>query len=264
MLGRAAIFRDNGAMNFRLSALGTHLLGSAAVLSLVLGVLYLGWYHWPGWYLANAQGVILVMVVVDLALGPLLTGVIANPAKPRRELVRDIAIIVAVQVAALAYGGVQLWRGRPLYYAFSENVLQVVQAYDLDAAEVDAACAAGLAFCPRWYSMPRWIWAPLPKDPKLAHEIVERAIRGGTDVSAIPRYYQAWDAGLGALRMQLKPLDAVNYFSPNQKRQLAVAMRGAGLVTGVANAIPLTGRAHPLLAVFDPATLRLSGYFSVD
>jgi hypothetical protein len=251
-------------MRYRLRAFGMHLVGSAAILSLVLGTLYLGWYHWPGWYLANAQGVFLVMVVVDLVLGPVLTGLIASPSKPRRELVRDVALIVAVQLAALGYGGVQLWRGRPLYYAFSENVLQIVQAYDLDPTEVQTACAAGPAFCPRWYSRPRWIWAPLPKDPKIAHEIVDGAIHGGADVIAMPRYFQAWVAGLGALRAQLKPVDAVSYFSSDQKRTLAAAMRAAGLRTGTANAIPLTGRGHPLLAVFDPSTLRFSGYFSVD
>ena len=37
----------------------------------------------------------------DVVLGPLLTLVIANPAKPRRELVRDIAIIVCVQSSSI-------------------------------------------------------------------------------------------------------------------------------------------------------------------
>ena len=264
MVGGPAGFVDNDRMRYRLRAFGMHVLGSAAILSLVLGTLYVGWYHWPGWYLARAQDVFLVMVAVDLVLGPLLTGVIASPAKPRRELVRDVAVIVAVQLAALGYGGVQLWRGRPLYYAYSENVLQVVQAYDLDPKEADAACAAGLAFCPRWFSMPRWIWAPLPQDPKIAHEIVDSAIHGGADVVAMPRYFQPWHSGLGALRAQLKLVDALNYFSPRQKQTLAAAMRAAGLATETANAIPLIGRGHPLLAVFDPPTLSLSGFFSAD
>ena len=122
-------------MRFRLKAFGLHLLASASVLTLILGTLYLGWYRWPGWYLTDVKQVVFVMISVDVVLGPSLTFIIANNSKPRRELARDIAIIVVVQLCALIYGATSLWNGRPLYYAFSENVLQLVQAYDIDADE---------------------------------------------------------------------------------------------------------------------------------
>jgi len=35
-------------MNFRFKAFALHLAGSATVIQLVLGALYLGWYRWPG------------------------------------------------------------------------------------------------------------------------------------------------------------------------------------------------------------------------
>src|SRR5580693_129350 len=119
-------------MRFRLAALGLHLLASCVVLTVILGGLYLGWYRWPGWYLADVSQVVFVMAGVDLVVGPLLTFVIANAGKPRRVLARDIAVIVAIQLFALIYGTMSIWNGRPLYYAFSENVLQIVQAYDIN------------------------------------------------------------------------------------------------------------------------------------
>ena len=73
-------------MKFRFKAFGLHLLGSATALTLVLGALYLGWYHWPGWYLSEALHVILLMVGVDVVLGPLLTLIVANSKKSFREL----------------------------------------------------------------------------------------------------------------------------------------------------------------------------------
>ena len=101
-------------MKFRLKAFGLHLLGSTTALTLILGALYLGWYHWPGWYLSEAVHVILVMVGVDVVLGPLLTLIVANSKKSLRELGRDIGIIVTVQLVALIYGTTTLWSGRPL------------------------------------------------------------------------------------------------------------------------------------------------------
>ena len=44
-------------MRFRFKAFAWHLCGSATALTLTLGGLYLGWYHWPGWYLASMTNV---------------------------------------------------------------------------------------------------------------------------------------------------------------------------------------------------------------
>jgi hypothetical protein len=245
-------------VKFRFKAFGLHLLASAAILSLTLGTLYLGWYRWPGWYLADVPRVVAVMAGVDLVLGPTLTLIIASPKKLRRELTRDIALIAAVQLIALIYGATSLWHGRPLYYAFSENVLQMVQAYDLDPQEVDLARRQSAQFVPHWYGLPRWIWAPLPDDSAERGKIVEAAVNGGFDVISMPRYFKRWDEGLPALRMQLKNVDDVAYFSGAEKKRLKERMRTSGLATDQKNAIPLTGRGHPLLAVIDPSSLKIA------
>ena len=40
-------------------------------------------------------------------------------------------------------------------------------------------------------------------------------------------------------------------------------MRAAGLAADQPNSMPLTGRGYPLLAVFDPTTLKITGIFTV-
>jgi hypothetical protein len=251
-------------MRFRLKALGLHLLASCAVLTVVLGTLYLGWYRWPGWYLADAVQVTLVLAGVDLVVGPLLTFVIASPGKPRGVLARDIAVIAAVQLSALVYGSMSLWNGRPLYYAFSEDVLQLVQAYDIDPKELALARQQNAPLVPHWYSVPRWIWAPLPQDTKEHDRLIASAISGGSDVISMPTYYQPWAAGLPTLRTQLKTLDDVKYFSGKEKKVLKERVRTAGIATDQANAMALIGRGRPLLAVFDPATLQLEAIFKLN
>jgi hypothetical protein len=251
-------------MAFRFRASALHLLASAAVMTLVMGALYAGWYRWPGWYLADASRVALVMLVVDLGLGPLLTFVIANPQKPRRALARDVAAIVVVQLAALTYGAISLWNGRPLYYAFSENCLSLVQAYDIEGAAAALGRERNPALAPHWYSLPRWIWAPLPDDAAEAGNIVGSAVNGGADVTAMPIYYRGFTEGLPALRQQLKKVDDIKFFSLSQKQVLKQRMLAAGMPTEQANALAMTGRTHPLLVVFDPATLRVTATFKFD
>jgi hypothetical protein len=251
-------------MKFRRKAFGLHLVASAVALALIFGTLYFGWYRWPGWYLADVSQVVLVMAGVDVVVGPLLTFIIAGPGKPRRELTRDIAVIVAIQLCALIYGTMSVWNGRPLYYAFSENVLQVVQAYDIDPREWSLARQQKSQLAPHWYNLPRWIWAPLPQDPAERNRIVASAIGGGDDVISMPRYFKPWEAGLPALRAQLKKLDDQKFFSGVEKKRLQERMRAAGLAADRPDTIPMTGRGRPLLAVLDPASMRITSIFRAN
>src|SRR5271155_258487 len=241
-------------MKFRLKAFALHLLASSVTLTLILGSLYLGWYRWPGWVLTDVTRVVIVMVGVDVVLGPTLTFIVARSSKPRRVLSRDIGVIVAVQLCALVYGTASLWNGRPMYYTYSEGILQLVQAYDIDDDEAALGRQQNPALAPHWYSLPRWIWAPLPPDMATRTKIVTSAIAGGDDVTSMPRYFKPWSEGLTDLRAKLKKVDDVAYFAPSEKKTLKERMRAAGLATDELNAMPLTGRGYPLLAVIDPAT----------
>jgi hypothetical protein len=248
-------------MHFRLKLFALHLLSSATVLTLILGCLYFGWYRWPGWYLTDVTRVVVVMICVDVVLGPTLTLIIANQKKSRRELTRDIGIIVVVQLCALTYGSAQLWSGRPLYYAYSEGVLQLVQAYDIDDGEAALGRQQNPSLAPHWYSLPRWIWAPLPQDAEARQQIVSATLSGGDDVISMPRYFKRWEDGLPSLRSQLKKVDDVAYFAKNEKKILKERMKAARLPDDQLDTMPLSGRGHPLLAVFDPANLNITAVF---
>jgi hypothetical protein len=253
-------------MPFRFKAFALHLLASASALSLILGILYGGWYHWPGWYLTAVGKILLIMCAVDLVLGPTLTLIVANPTKARRVFARDVAIIVTVQLAALVYGAVTLWQGRPLYYTFSVNRLETVQASDLDAAQIALAFKENPALAPHWYSRPRWVWAPLPADPDKAMEIIKGATLGaGQDVIDMPRYFRPWESGLPELRGQLSSLHDIIYFSKKEKQQMETRMARLGLRPGDHNVLVMWGgAARRLLVVFDPESLKIEAMLRPD
>ena len=244
-------------MKFRLKAFGLHLAASATVLSLVLVALYAGWYRWPGWYVTGVVHIVAIMVGVDAALGPSLTLVIANPLKPRRELARDIGIIVTVQIVALLYGTFTLWEGRPLYYTFSQDRLEFVQASVLRPDEVERGLRENPALAPHWYSLPRWVWAPLPEDPDERSRIINSAITAGQDVIDMPRYFRPWEQGLPALRQHLRTVDLTTVFAPSEQRSLKQRMVELGLPADEPVTLFMLGRDARLLVVFDPATLEI-------
>jgi hypothetical protein len=250
-------------MQFRCKAFSIHLIASASVLTLILAGLYLGWYRWPGWYLSDVSTVVAVMIGVDVVLGPTLTFIIANNNKPRRELTRDLAVIVVVQLCALSYGSTSLWHGRPIYYAYSEGFLQLVQAYDISADEMRLGREQNPSLAPSWYSLPRWVWAPLPEDNDTQQKILASAVTGGDDVISLPRYYKRWQDGASSLKSQLKKVDELRYFSKRDKDVLKKKMKEAGFADDQPDTMVFTGRSAPLLAVFDAKNLSIAALFKV-
>jgi hypothetical protein len=244
-------------MKYRLRAFALHLLGSTCLLSLAIGGLYFGWYRWPGWYLTEVTKVLALVVLVDLALGPTLTFLVAAPKKQLQVLARDIAIIVTVQLAALVYGWVTLWQGRPLYYTFSVDRLEIVQASDLKRDEIAQAQRDNPALAPHWYSRPRWIYAPLPDDPAMAARIVNGAVFGGDDIIDMPRYFKPWDAGLPKLRSQLQAVAELKGLNKAEKQHMEARLSTLGLSPGERNAIVMWGAIRRALVIFDPETLKI-------
>jgi hypothetical protein len=217
--------------------------------------------------LTNVVRVAVIVAGVDLTLGPLVTLIIANPAKPPRELARDIGVIVAVQLAALTYGSVTLWKGRPLYYTFSSDRLQLVQASDVGPDEIAIARKQNPDYAPHWYSMPRWIWAPLPSnaDESESARIVRFVITGrAPDVIERPRYFKPWIQGLPSLRKQLKPVDQLTIFSTGQRERLKERMATLGFAKDQPITLFLTGHVLPLVVVFDLPTLQIKAIIRAD
>ena len=242
-------------MKFRLKAFGLHASASFALLSLIFGSLYAGWYRWPGWYLTGVFHVVLIVAMVDIVLGPTLTLIVANPGKPRPALARDIAVIVAVQLVALIYGAATLWLGRPLYYTFSVDRLQIVQASDLDGADVARARKQNPVLAPYWYTLPRWVWAPLPENADEAARIVRSTLVGGHDVIQMPSYFKPWEQA--PLRDHLERVGETKQLTPSERQRLRGRMSELGLATDQRNSLVLWGDVRRVLVVFDPGTLRV-------
>ena len=248
-------------MKFRLKALGWHFAVSATALLVILGTLYMGWYRWPGWYLAGMLTILPIVVAVDAALGPLMTFIIAKPTKPREELARDIAVIVGVQLLALAYGAFTLWSGRPLYYAYSGKELSVVQASDLEPTVIALSQQTNAAFAPYWYSRPQWVYAPPPDGKGVA---AAQASATGSDSTETPSDMKPWSEGLPDLKKKLQKVDDWKYFSSVMKQNLKQRMTAQGYAADAADTRPLTGRGAPLLAIFDTNTMTIRTLLRAD
>lgn len=119
-------------MGFRARAVKLHLMFSFSVACLA-GLLVFGvWYPPPYANLAGGMTLFFMLTGIDAVLGPVLTGVVANPKKPRTELFRDIGLIVVLQLVALGYGMHAIALARPVHLVFEVDRFRIVRAADID------------------------------------------------------------------------------------------------------------------------------------
>ena len=114
-------------MKFRLKAAGVHLLVSIIValcgLYLVFGI----WHPDPLQKAVGVTRIFLIMLGIDVVLGPLLTLIVAS-SKEKKTLKFDLSVIFIVQLAAYIYGMHSIAVSRPAYVAFDKVRFDIVQA----------------------------------------------------------------------------------------------------------------------------------------
>lgn len=123
----------------RFRASGVHALLSLCCALAVAVLVLVVWYPQPYGELSGGTALFWLVVTVDMVMGPLLTLVVFNIKKPRGELVRDLAIIVVLQLGALTYGLHTVFIARPVALVFEADRFRVVTANQVLEEELTKA-----------------------------------------------------------------------------------------------------------------------------
>lgn len=105
----------------RLKAVLTHLVFSGILFAFVMYWILAKWYPMPHFQISGGWQGTKIMVIVDLVIGPLLTFLLFNPSKPRKELIFDVSIIVVIQLGLLIYGIDKVYSQRPVVQVISHR-----------------------------------------------------------------------------------------------------------------------------------------------
>lgn len=204
-----------------------HLLCSIA-LAMLAALVVLGlWYPYPYRDLSGGRELFLLIVAVDVVCGPLLTFVLFNPAKPKRELWQDLGLVALLQLLALCYGIWTTWQARPLYLAMEVDRFKVVMSADIDH-EVLKSLPPSLR--PLTFGGVRTVALRPPHDIEEKNRVLFESVQGGRDYAERPEFYvpYAGDAALLSLE-RAKSLGPFFQKYPEQKEaaeDLARAVNG--------------------------------------
>ncbi|WP_331353219.1 TfpX/TfpZ family type IV pilin accessory protein [Cellvibrio sp. UBA7671] len=203
-------------MKLRLIASLIHFGLSALVAMVFSGVVFGLWYPNQLDIATGVTSIFLLVLGVDVVLGPLLTLIVFNPLK--KELKRDLFIIVMIQLAALFYGVRSVYQGRPIYVAFNIDRFDLVQASDITPKSFADAKLEQFKSVPRWGA--ELVFARRPDDPDERRELLFGALSGGADLAYIPKYYDSYSNNAAFVSAKIRELNELIGFNPDSKAQV--------------------------------------------
>jgi hypothetical protein len=232
----------------RVRAAAIHLALSATAAAAVLALVLLAWYPPPMPSLLGVDAILLIMLGVDVVLGPLFTLIVYDRRK--RSLKWDLATIAALQSAALAYGVHTVHQGRPAFVVLVKDRFEVVSPADL---RPDARAAARANPHARIDPLrPRWVAARMPDAPEDRSRILFEAVSHGRDVQHHPRLYVALDEASATALERALPIVRLRALNPQRTAEVDAAVAATGRDAAALRYLPLRGPASDGAVLMGP------------
>jgi hypothetical protein len=235
-----------------------HLGISAAIAAAVFATMLLLWYPHPYFHAAGGQTLLLLLIGIDVVVGPLLTLVVFDPRK--KHLAFDLAVIAALQLAALAYGGWIMFNARPAYIAFAGDRFELVEANAIDPFDLARAAPA---FRSLPLTGPRIVGTRLPSSEGEL-DTLRRAATFGGSIGVFPQHYVPYAAQARTALARAEPLATLRRKHPEAGAEIDRAVRASGQPEAGLRYLPLQARHGDMTVVVDATDGRVAGVVPID
>lgn len=245
----------------RLKAAAVHLGISLLLAGAVALLVFELWYPWPYREISGGRDLFLLVISVDVVLGPLLTLAVFNVRKPRSELRRDIMVIALLQLAGLGYGLWTVQLARPAHLVFEIDRFRVVHRVDIPP-ELEAQAPPGIPVAP-------WT-GPTPLSTRPFHSDREQmdftlAALQGVHLGARPDLWEPYAAGKDRIVAAAQPLSVLKRRFPEQAARIDAAVRASARQPDAVVFLPMMGRqAVAWTVLLDRRTAEILDYLPLD
>lgn len=233
----------------RWKAAGIHLCISLLV-TLVLGMLLLGvWYPPPYFRAAGADELMLLLVGIDLVVGPLLTLIIFRAGKPGLRF--DLSFIAVVQAAMFSYGMTIVLESRPVFLVGEIDRFVLVSANEIDLANMQKA--RNPAFRTLSWTGPQLVGAKPPTDSQEKNDVLFSAAFAHRDIDQLPSYYTTYDEQASVIIAHGRSIDELRKRHPEGNVFLDAFIHTQADPADLAW-MPLAARRHDLVMIISRRT----------
>ncbi len=231
----------------RFKASGIHLFISAMIALTVVAIMLFVWYPQPYFEALGGKRLLLILLGVDLTLGPLITLIIYNEKK--KNLKYDLGIIAFIQLAALFYGTSVLFDARPVYLVFTIDRFEVVSAKDMDVEELKKV--TNEKFKSLSFTGPKLVSAIMPEDTEERQRILFSALEGGSDLQGMPQHYVSYSESTEAVLKRIKSLDDLPEFRSTFKTKIVLNAKKKGYDESAVGYLPVNTGNKFITAIMD-------------
>lgn len=241
-------------------AAGIH-FGASLLIAGMAALLVFGlWYPYPYREVSGGRTLFLIVVTVDVILGPLITLAIFDRRKGRRQLRFDLGVIVLVQLAALWYGLWTVFVARPVHLVFEIDRFRVVHAVDVASDMLDKT-PAGIEAMP--VTGPSMLAVRSFKDAKESFDATVAAL-AGADLAARPDLWRPYAAAKAEVLKAARPVGQLKARFPTRSAELDAVLEKAGRKPDETAYLPLVGRRNFWTAFVDRTTAEVVAFMPLD
>lgn len=252
--------RNPSTWKDRLRASGIHFGLSLFIAAMAAWLVFGLWYPYPYREISGGRELFLIVIAVDVTLGPLITFVVFNRIKPWSELRRDLAIVVLIQLAALGYGLWTVWVARPVHLVFEYKLFRVVHAIDV-APEQLQKTPVGITALP--LTGPTLLSLRPFKDASEGMEATAAAVRG-VSLSTRPELWQPYPAAIAEVRQAAKPISDLKARFATHTAEIDSVIAATGRKPDSLVYLPLASRKSFWTVFLDPANGKVLAFMPLD
>lgn len=244
----------------RIKASAIHLSLSIGVAVFAALLVFGLWYPYPYRDIAGGRDLFMLVVAVDVVLGPLITLAIFDRSKPWAKLRGDLFVVVILQLSALGYGLWTVAMARPVHLVFEIDRFRVVHAIDvpLDMLQQTPSDLTALP-----YSGPTLLGLrPFDNDAERIDATI--AAVQGLSLSFRPDLWQTYDASRKDVLRVAKPVSQLKVRFPEQVAAINAALPSEIEVANAAQYLPLAGRTDFWTVLVDGRNGDILGFLPLD
>jgi hypothetical protein len=198
----------------RICAFLIHFSASSVLALMAAAVVFFVWYPAPMHLAVGVTAIFVLILGVDVVMGPVLTLIVFN--KGKKNLRFDLSVIVACQLVAFAYGLWTVAEGRPAWAVFNVDRFDIVQACCVDYRKADQIPANYRH--PSWFG-PGWVSAKVPTDVEARNTMTFEAVFGHVDLPQRADLYKPLSAEAEQIRAKAFPMERLLKFNSAEEVQ---------------------------------------------
>ena len=189
-----------------------HLSISLLIALLAIVLVFCVWYPSP---LAAAVGVthiFLMLIAIDVVIGPLLGLLVYKEGK--KTLKMDLGIIVLIQVLAFGLGFYSIAQGRPVWIVFNQTSFELIRINDIYAENLESVSTK---FKTNSWIGPKYVATQPSEDINLRNNDIFTEALGGISLAQRPERYVSLDLQYGKIKNSSTPLIELSKYNDQAK-----------------------------------------------